>query len=165
MYLKHWIAMCFLWSQDIKGNDVDLSIYKGKVLLIVNVASQWYCAPFYSTVWWCKLFSLFSFCSFFLSGFYGVHLKNNSTCIVGGADWLPASHFHSWCSVMAWYFAPDIQKVSTALIILVMSISVWWNWYNIFWLPDMFLWSFDLHMQWILLYRYWFSIAISSWRS
>jgi glutathione peroxidase-family protein len=40
MYLKHWIAMCFLWSQDIKGNDVDLSIYKGKVLLIVNVASQ-----------------------------------------------------------------------------------------------------------------------------
>lgn len=65
MYLKHWIAMCFLWSQDIKGNDVDLSIYKGKVLLIVNVASQWYRAPFYSTVWWCQLFSLFSFCSFF----------------------------------------------------------------------------------------------------
>lgn len=28
--------------QDAKGNDVDLSIYKGKVLLIVNVASQWY---------------------------------------------------------------------------------------------------------------------------
>ncbi|XP_073020910.1 probable phospholipid hydroperoxide glutathione peroxidase [Primulina eburnea] len=26
--------------KDIKGNDVDLSIYKGKVLLIVNVASQ-----------------------------------------------------------------------------------------------------------------------------
>ncbi|KAL7209145.1 hypothetical protein ACSBR1_030816 [Camellia fascicularis] len=25
---------------DAKGNDVDLSIYKGKVLLIVNVASQ-----------------------------------------------------------------------------------------------------------------------------
>lgn len=28
--------------QDAKGNDVDLSAYKGKVLLIVNVASQWY---------------------------------------------------------------------------------------------------------------------------
>ncbi|THG16523.1 hypothetical protein TEA_010566 [Camellia sinensis var. sinensis] len=27
-------------TQDAKGNDVDLSIYKGKVLLIVNVASQ-----------------------------------------------------------------------------------------------------------------------------
>ncbi|ERM95089.1 probable phospholipid hydroperoxide glutathione peroxidase isoform X3 [Amborella trichopoda] len=26
--------------KDVKGNDVDLSIYKGKVLLIVNVASQ-----------------------------------------------------------------------------------------------------------------------------
>ncbi|RWV84593.1 hypothetical protein BHE74_00018127 [Ensete ventricosum] len=26
--------------QDARGNDVDLSIYKGKVLLIVNVASQ-----------------------------------------------------------------------------------------------------------------------------
>ncbi|XP_060197609.1 probable phospholipid hydroperoxide glutathione peroxidase [Lycium barbarum] len=26
---------------DAKGNDVDLSIYKGKVLIIVNVASQW----------------------------------------------------------------------------------------------------------------------------
>lgn len=28
--------------QDAKGNDMDLSIYKGKVLVIVNVASQWY---------------------------------------------------------------------------------------------------------------------------
>ena len=28
--------------QDARGNDVDLSIYKGKGLLIVNVASQWY---------------------------------------------------------------------------------------------------------------------------
>ncbi|KAL6549994.1 hypothetical protein OROMI_020482 [Orobanche minor] len=27
--------------KDAKGKDVDLSIYKGKVLLIVNVASQW----------------------------------------------------------------------------------------------------------------------------
>lgn len=32
---------CFC-LQDARGNDVDLSIYKGKVLLIVNVASQWY---------------------------------------------------------------------------------------------------------------------------
>lgn len=29
-------------SQDAKGDNVDLSIYKGKVLLIVNVASMWY---------------------------------------------------------------------------------------------------------------------------
>lgn len=28
--------------QDAKGSDVDLSVYKGKVLLIVNVASKWY---------------------------------------------------------------------------------------------------------------------------
>ncbi|XWS48933.1 hypothetical protein CRYUN_Cryun13aG0119700 [Craigia yunnanensis] len=28
--------------KDAKGNDVDLSTYKGKVLLIVNVASKWY---------------------------------------------------------------------------------------------------------------------------
>lgn len=27
--------------QDAMGKDVDLSMYKGKVLLIVNVASQW----------------------------------------------------------------------------------------------------------------------------
>ena len=28
--------------QDSRGKDVDLSIYKGKVLLIVNVASKWF---------------------------------------------------------------------------------------------------------------------------
>jgi glutathione peroxidase-family protein len=33
--------MIDLMDQYDKGNDVDLSIYKGKVLLIVNVASQW----------------------------------------------------------------------------------------------------------------------------
>ena len=27
--------------QDARGNDVDFSTYKGKVLLIVNVASKW----------------------------------------------------------------------------------------------------------------------------
>ncbi|KAK8937583.1 putative phospholipid hydroperoxide glutathione peroxidase [Platanthera guangdongensis] len=27
---------------DVRGQDVDLSIYNGKVLLIVNVASKWY---------------------------------------------------------------------------------------------------------------------------
>jgi Glutathione peroxidase len=42
-----WLKMSVLSGfkslhQDAKGNDVDLSIYKGKVLLIVNVASQWY---------------------------------------------------------------------------------------------------------------------------
>lgn len=34
-------AYCLLCPQDAKGNDVDLSTYKGKVLLIVNVASKW----------------------------------------------------------------------------------------------------------------------------
>lgn len=31
--------------QDGMGNDVDLATYKGKVLLIVNVASKWYVYP------------------------------------------------------------------------------------------------------------------------
>ena len=35
------LVLIDLLDQDAKGNDVDLSIYKGKVLLIVNVASQW----------------------------------------------------------------------------------------------------------------------------
>ncbi|KHN45371.1 Putative glutathione peroxidase 4 [Glycine soja] len=29
--------------KDAKGRDVNLSTYKGKVLLVVNVASKWYC--------------------------------------------------------------------------------------------------------------------------
>lgn len=29
------------WFQDGKGNEVDLGIHTGKVLLIVNVASKW----------------------------------------------------------------------------------------------------------------------------
>ncbi|KVH95382.1 Glutathione peroxidase [Cynara cardunculus var. scolymus] len=32
--------------KDVKGQDVDLSKYRGKVLLIVNVASQWYAKRF-----------------------------------------------------------------------------------------------------------------------
>ncbi len=28
--------------QDNQGRDVDLKCYKGKILLIINVASQWY---------------------------------------------------------------------------------------------------------------------------
>ncbi|KAK9156486.1 hypothetical protein Scep_003060 [Stephania cephalantha] len=35
------LAVCFSFV-DAKGTDVDLSTYKGKALLIVNVASQWY---------------------------------------------------------------------------------------------------------------------------
>ncbi|KAL0312609.1 UNVERIFIED_CONTAM: putative phospholipid hydroperoxide glutathione peroxidase [Sesamum radiatum] len=34
------LQLKFFWPQDAKGNDVNLSAYKGKVLLIVNVASQ-----------------------------------------------------------------------------------------------------------------------------
>lgn len=33
----------WFWGvQDYRGNDVDLGLYKGKVLLVVNVASKWY---------------------------------------------------------------------------------------------------------------------------
>jgi len=39
LYLKSLIRQFNL--QDARGNDVELSRYKGKVLLIVNVASQW----------------------------------------------------------------------------------------------------------------------------
>ena len=38
--LKHNETQC-LWKQDIDGNDVSLNKYKGKVMLIVNVASRW----------------------------------------------------------------------------------------------------------------------------
>lgn len=39
--------------QDYKSKDVDLGVYKGKVLLVVNVASKWF-------------FPLFALCVFFL---------------------------------------------------------------------------------------------------
>ena len=38
-------------QQDIDGNDVSLSKYKGKVLLIVNVASRWYVHLFIGALW------------------------------------------------------------------------------------------------------------------
>lgn len=41
-------STCVWWLQDIDGNDVELSTFKGKVLLIVNVASQWYVYTFHS---------------------------------------------------------------------------------------------------------------------
>lgn len=41
---KSCMLMLASTLQDVKGNDVDLSTYKGKVLLIVNVASKWYYA-------------------------------------------------------------------------------------------------------------------------
>lgn len=43
-FIKHFELLVndfCLCLQDAKGKDVDLSAYKGKVLLIVNVASQW----------------------------------------------------------------------------------------------------------------------------
>lgn len=48
------IIICFFKGcvyflmQDAKGSDVDLSIYKSKVLLVVNVASKWYTCCFSS---------------------------------------------------------------------------------------------------------------------
>lgn len=38
---KTFCNLDVLLLQDARGNDVNLSTYKGKVLLIVNVASQW----------------------------------------------------------------------------------------------------------------------------
>jgi hypothetical protein len=35
------LGCCSDWLQDIGDNDVEMSQYKGKVLLIVNVASAW----------------------------------------------------------------------------------------------------------------------------
>ena len=49
------IGILDLFVQDAKGNDVDLSIYKGKVLLIVNVASEWYVLSSDETFICCKL--------------------------------------------------------------------------------------------------------------
>lgn len=40
-YFSLGFNLLFIYLQDARGNDVDLSIYKGKVLLIVNVASLW----------------------------------------------------------------------------------------------------------------------------
>eukprot|EP00253_Pinus_taeda_P001765 PITA_01765 len=37
---QHYSSVHDLTVKDIRGNDVDLSLYRGKVLLIVNVASQ-----------------------------------------------------------------------------------------------------------------------------
>lgn len=36
------VVLCCVVEQDSRGKDVDLSAYKGKVLLVVNVASKWY---------------------------------------------------------------------------------------------------------------------------
>lgn len=36
------VSFLWAWDQDARGQDVDLSIYKGKVLLVVNVASKWF---------------------------------------------------------------------------------------------------------------------------
>lgn len=36
------ICFFFLRVQDIGGKPVDLGVYRGKVLLVVNVASKWY---------------------------------------------------------------------------------------------------------------------------
>lgn len=38
---------CVNILQDAKGKDADLSVYKGKVLLVVNVASKWFLVFFF----------------------------------------------------------------------------------------------------------------------
>jgi hypothetical protein len=74
------------------------------------------------------VFLIFILQFFFCLVIMGFILKNILHALLGelmesvGDSLLAASHCHSWCSEMAWYFAPDIQKASTALIILVMSI-------------------------------------------
>jgi len=39
--IRDIIRLLFLWRQDIDGKDVALNKFKGKVMLIVNVASRW----------------------------------------------------------------------------------------------------------------------------
>jgi len=38
--IRDIIRLLFLWRQDIDGKDVALNKFKGKVMLIVNVASR-----------------------------------------------------------------------------------------------------------------------------
>lgn len=45
--------------QDSKGKDVDLSIYKGKVVLVVNVASKWLILLSISTTPWSLKISVY----------------------------------------------------------------------------------------------------------
>lgn len=40
LVIKRFMCLCII-SQDIGGNDVSLSQFKGKTLLVVNVASKW----------------------------------------------------------------------------------------------------------------------------
>lgn len=45
LFIKTLIDYNVIWDlvvQDSKGKEVDLSLYEGKVLLVVNVASKWY---------------------------------------------------------------------------------------------------------------------------
>ena len=44
-----YVLICVWDVQDYRGKDVDLNIYKGKILLVVNVASKWF-FPFPSSI-------------------------------------------------------------------------------------------------------------------
>lgn len=40
----------FLFLQDARGKDVNLSTYKGKVIIVVNVASKWFNPTFSNSI-------------------------------------------------------------------------------------------------------------------
>lgn len=73
--IKLWVLDFDLnWNyelQDIQGNDVSLSKYSGKVVLIVNVASKWYpkhCSFLFFSFFLCGFWlSFFFFCSFLVN--------------------------------------------------------------------------------------------------
>lgn len=69
------LSFFFGGVQDYKAKDVDLSVYKGKVLLVVNVASKWF-FPLFSLCLICSLFWVWTEncyrSKFLISGSFGI---------------------------------------------------------------------------------------------
>ena len=72
---SHWLCL----AQDAKGRDLDLRIYKGKVLLVVNVASKWLFSFAYQL----------SYCAFYVNFLKGQKKKKKkkeeeriTTCLI-----------------------------------------------------------------------------------
>jgi hypothetical protein len=72
----------------------------------VNVASQWYCAPFYSTVRWCQLFPYFHFAVFF--------------CLVIRGSFKKKFYMHCWGS---WW---SQRETHYCLLVTAIHDAVWW---------------------------------------
>jgi len=50
LILKIIVKKPFFFLQDAKGRDVNLSTYKGKVIIVVNVASKWFNPTFSNSI-------------------------------------------------------------------------------------------------------------------